>query len=448
MKCQRIKYLLSLLISIPFLVKAQDTLSLTEAVRIALQNNHQIQLSKYDVEIRELQEDPSMVGRSPVIELNASYELGWSDAGIETLPLNPNSDAGPPLELDGFSNDIIVAPQISMVLLDGRAGKYRLDQLSTATTVAGLQLRQTIEQIIAEVSSAYLQMAEQQARMVISRQSIALNQDRLARTRQDARYGTSGSLQELQIEVDLKTDSATYRNLRLSYENTRRDLNRLMGRDAGTAFGVASQLTIRTDLQMQTLETALLENNTLLRLRDQGMRSAALEVELSKAASRPRLNGYANISYAYLHNDASFLRVNRSLGPNVGLRLNVPISDGGARRIKTQTAELAQERSHLERRDAEAELIKALRNAYAVYENTLEQLRIEKSNLVVFEQNLENTTNRYSLGTANNTDVRAAQLNLDAARNRINNYRYTIKQAEVQLYLLTGMLVDNGLDSN
>ena len=45
------------------------------------------------------------------------------------------------------------------------------------------------------------------------------------------------------------------------------------------------------------------------------------------------------------------------------------------------------------------------------------------SNLIAFERNLENMNNNYRLGLVNNTDVRAAQLNLDAAKNRVNNYQ-------------------------
>jgi len=131
----------------------------------------------------------------------------------------------------------------------------------------------------------------------------------------------------------------------------------------------------------------------------------------------------------------------RSVGPNVGVRFNYPIYDGGARKIEEQTAIMTQRRRQVEQRDTETELLKELRNAYATYQNALQQLRIERSNLELFQRNLENIQNLYALGQATNTDVRNAQLNLNAARTRVNNYQYTIKQAEVSIYLLTGQLV-------
>lgn len=420
---------------------AQETLSLDAAVQTALANNHQIQIRQYDVEMRARQVDPAMVGRRPTIDLNASYELGWSDANIETLALGPGAEGTSTMELDGISNDIIIGPQLNMVLLDGKAGKYRLEQLGTLSQLAQLQLQQTIEQTIANVSAAYLQLALQQSLMDITQQSIALSQDRLNRVQQDATYGTSSSLQQLQVEVDLKTDSASLRNLVLNYENARRNLNQLMGKPVTDVYQVADQLTIDTDLQLLELERDLRERNLLLKLGDHNVQLANLDVQLNQAAYRPSLQAYANLNLVYLQDKANFLQSNRVIGPNVGVRFNYPLYDGGARRIKVETAALAKQQKELERSSTEEELVKELYNAFAIYQNTLAQWEIEKSNLPVFEQNLLHTQNRLKLGTATQTDVRTAQLNLNAAQNRISNYQFTIKQAEISLFLLSGRLV-------
>lgn len=422
---------------------AQETLDLEAAVQTALANNHQIQIRQYDVEMRAGQVDPALVGRRPTIDLNASYELGWSDASIETLALGPGAEGTSTIELDGISNDIIIGPQLNMILLDGKAGKYRLEQLGTLSQLAQLQLQQTIEQTIANVSAAYLQLALQQSLIGITQQSIALSQDRLNRVKQDATYGTSSSLQQLQVEVDLKTDSASLRNLVLNYENARRNLNQLMGKPVTDIYQVADQLTINTSLQLPELERDLRERNLLLKLGDRNVQLANLDVQLNQAAYRPSLQGYANLNLVYLQDKANFLQSNRVIGPNIGVRFNYPLYDGGARRIKVETAALAKQQKELERSSTEEELVKELYNAFAIYQNTLAQWEIEKSNLSVFKQNLLHTQNRLQLGTATQTDVRTAQLNLNAAQNRISNYQFTIKQAEVSLFLLSGRLVKN-----
>jgi len=422
-------------------LQAQQKLGLEEAVQTALENNQQIQLRRIDADISEMRVDPALVGREPTINLNASYEFGWSDASTETPPLGPGETENTELNLSGVSHDIIVSPELNLLLLDGKASRYRLNKLSAASEVAQLRARQTIEQTVAQVSAAYLQMAQLQSQIDITQQSITLNRERLNRSEQDAAYGTATSLQQLQIEVDLKTDSASLRQLQLNYGNARRKLNKLMGQEVDNSFEVDSAVQVNTGLQLAELERALRQNNTLLKLQANNVAIADLDVKLAEAAYKPTLSGYANLTYTYLRNEASFLVKTRSVGPNVGVRFNYPIYDGGARKIEEQTAIMTQRRRQVEQRDTETELLKELRNAYATYQNALQQLRIERSNLELFQRNLENIQNLYALGQATNTDVRNAQLNLNAARTRVNNYQYTIKQAEVSIYLLTGQLV-------
>ncbi|MEN0004950.1 MAG: TolC family protein [Bacteroidota bacterium] len=436
-------YFLLILFACPtLLAKAQNTLSLESAIQEALANNHQIQIKQYDEKISAMQIDPAMVGKKPIVEFNASYQFGWSDASIETLALNPGAPESDPIELNGISNSIQLGPEIRLMLLDGKASTYRLEQLEAANGIAKLQLQQAIEQTIAQVTSAYLQMAQMQSLIDITEQSLELTKERLARAEEDASYGTSSSLQYLQIEVDLKTDSASLRDLELNRENAQRNLNRLMGKAPENEFEINTTVTLNPSLSLRELQSSLLQRNTILRLRGKNIRMADLDVQLSKAAFRPTLQAYANNTFSYLQNDANFLQVSRTVGPNIGVRFNYPIFDGGARKIKSQSAQLRQEQRFMERTDTQDELIKELHNAYATYQNTLEQLKIEQSNLKMFERNLENMQNMYTLGTATNTDVRAAQLNLNAAQNRISNYQYTIKQAEVQLYLLAGLLIN------
>ncbi|MEO0338460.1 MAG: TolC family protein [Bacteroidota bacterium] len=213
-------------------MQAQSILTLDQAIQQALQNNYDIRIKQYDVDISAKRIDPALVGRKPTVDLNVSYEFGYGDASTETLNLAPNAEGNSQIDLDGISSDFIIAPEINLMLWDGKASLLRLDQLTELNNMSRLQLQQTIEQTVATVTAAYLEMAQQKSLLDITTESIAFNKNRLDRARQDAKYGTSGSLQALQIEVDLKTDSAALRNLNLGYENARRNLNQLMGSDS------------------------------------------------------------------------------------------------------------------------------------------------------------------------------------------------------------------------
>ena len=409
---------------------------------MALENNHQIKIRKFDAQVKAKQVHPALVGARPSINLNASYEFGWSDATIETLNLAPGGEATNSMELDGIANDVILGAEISMTLLDGKASKFRLEQAGQISQMAQLQTQQIIEQTVAKVSNVYLQMVQQQEAIEITQQSIELTKERLARAKEDASYGTSSSLEYLQIEVDLKTDSASLHNQLLTYANARCDLNQLMGQNPQKVFLVQSEIAANRSLQLNDLEAALRQNSVLLKLNGKNIELANIEMKLTQAAYKPRLQAYANANFAYLQNEANFLQSSTTIGPNVGVRFQYPIYDWGAKKIKEESAYMKMQQRKMEQTDTEELLIKDLHKAYASYQNTIMQMRIEQSNLDLFERNLENMQNRYQSGMASNTDVRSAQLSYHAALNRINNYQYVIKQAEIQLYLLSGQLVN------
>ncbi|MEL7120527.1 MAG: TolC family protein [Bacteroidota bacterium] len=418
----------------------QALLSLEEAISIAVENNHQILIKRIDAEMSANNVNPALVGKRPMINLNASYELGFSDTRTEILPLGP-SDAGAPINLDGISNDIIIAPELSLLLFDGKASTYRLEQLATISELSQLELRSTIEQTLLEVSLLYLDIARQKSLREIQLENIDLTGARIERIKTDERYGTASSLQELQVEIDLRNDSINLRKLDLAIANSKRQLNFLLGRDANQAFEVTTNFEYNGRMDLKNLETSLLQQSALIQLSQRNINVAENEYDIAKAGFKPVVNGYANLSFAYLQDDANFLQSNRTFGPNVGVRVRYPIADGGARKLKLNNAQLDIQKSKLEEERTKENLLTQLRNDFFEYQTALKELEIEQRNEPTFVKNLQQIEDSFRLGTATNLDVRTAQLNLNAIKNRINNYQYQIKTLELRLMYVAGTIL-------
>ncbi|MEM7572416.1 MAG: TolC family protein [Bacteroidota bacterium] len=431
---------LSLLPTSVAIAQEAPLLSLEEAINLALANNHQVQLRRIETRISANNVNPAVVGKAPQLNLNASYELGWSTTETETLPLGPGENE--PFNLDGISNSLFISPEISWLLLDGKASFFRLEQLRTADLANQLALEQAMETTVLQVSRLYLQAAQQLSQRAVLVAGLDLTAERLRRTRTANRYGTNLSLLSRQIESNYKTDSIQLVNLDLAVANLKRDLNQLMGRNATLPFELQTDFFNPNRLSLPPLEAALLEQNTLLELQQRQLEVAKYDQELTQSAFRPSLSAYANVSFAYLQDDANFLQSNRALGPNVGLRFQLPISDGGARRINAENATMAIQLRELELEELRMALLKDLRNAYASYEAQLEALAIEQENLSVFEENLTFTENSFQQGTSNNLEVRAAQLELLSARERIVGYLFAVCQSELQIAYLAGLILE------
>lgn len=409
---------------------------------IALENNYDIKLEKYNVEISENNVSRAVSGQMPTLELNSSFEWGYADAETQTLPLSPGEDNNAPIELHGTSRDLMLQHQISIPIFEGFKGKYRFKQLKNAHQMSELQLTHVTEQIITGTVSAYLEVARLQSRLAIDEENIAISYDRWQRLIEDAKFGTANSVRRLQAEVDLKTDSANYRNTLLVYENSRRNLNLIMGQPLDLVFNVQEDILLSGDLRYEQLEEEMQISNTRLNLSQRGINDATYEVKIGESSYFPSIQGYANYTYFDTEDDANFIQSNTVYGPNIGVSLRWPVFTGGANRIRRQNSQIRLDQQKTALDNTTLNLEKELRNAFAQYMNNREQLRIEGSNLETFERNYEKTTEDYRLGLVDASDLRTAQLNLSSAKNRINDLTHNVKQSEINLLQLSGRLTN------
>ncbi|MEO1262988.1 MAG: TolC family protein [Bacteroidota bacterium] len=422
-------------------INAQKVLTLEAAINQALENNHDIRLKKIDANIAKNNVNPAMVGKRPTVELNAAASIGWSDAAVETINLAPNAEGNTALDLNGFNQEFSIGPQVNFLLFDGKASTYRLEQLKTVSDINNLSLRHAMEQTVLEVSNLYLAIARQESQKTILKQSIALTQDRLNRSVTDEKYGTATSLQSLQIQVDLKTDSINLRNLELHIDNTRRQLNFVLGLAPDETFEVIQKFTVQPLVSLAELEANLRQENTLLEVQKKNILAADFDQKMANAAFLPTVSAFGGANFFFQQDEANFLQQNRVFGPSIGLRMNYPIFDGGARTVRASNAKLEIEKRKLDEHKLEDDLVTQLHIEYANYKNSKRDLAIEKSNLSTFEKNLEFLQDNFKNGLANNTDVRAAQLNLNALKNKITDYEFQLYLAEIKLNYLAGRLV-------
>ncbi len=437
--------LLAALTGVPQLAAQTATdplLTLPAAIDLALENNPDLRLLNYDREISTNNIDPAAAGIGPRIMVQGSALVGYGDARVETIDLGPPGSENPLLELSGVRHGIFLQPEANWLIYDGGAGNARLDQLRLVDRATALSIENAREQTVSGVTVAYLSAASLRRQLELATANIALSRDRLERTERDARYGTANSLRALQARVDLNTDSVSYRQLDLQLANVKRGLNQLMGRNPETPFTVRLiPGTNPAPLAFDSLRTELLANNEDLVLAQNRVALSENAARQATLAFRPKVQLYANLNYLNQTDEANFLRENRNLGGEAGVRLSYDLYDGGLRRIQRQNSRLELEQSLANRDRAELNLLTQLRQAHATYENTRAQLAFFRANLATFQLNYDKTVADYRLGQVDATVLRTAQVNLDAANTRIALEEFRVLEAEVEVVRLTGGLV-------
>jgi outer membrane protein TolC len=429
---------LILLGAIPSLTAQQrDTLSLQAAVQQAVENNYSIQVARTNEQISDNSLNIGNAGLLPSVSLSSSGSLQQQDTRQEfEQPLGEQTING------AQSSNLDASVNLQYTLFDGLGNTYNYRQLKTEKNLTEAQARQTIEQTLLRVVQQYYQVARLRAEAEIAKEAVTLSQQRLSRVETGVQFGNKSRVDLTNAQVDLDTDSTTLIEAKTQYRNARRTLNVLLGQAPNAPVTVKEQVSFQQDLERQALLEQAQERNSSLQAADYEVKNARLQKKIANASYFPEVNLTSSYTYSQSASDAGFLNEQRSSGIRSGLELNMPLFSGFQNDIRAENAELRLQNQKNRKAETELNVRRDLTNAYATYEQNLRALRLEKRSVDNARLNLRRTRESYQVGQATATQLREAQVNFTRAKTRLTNARYDAKLAEVELYQLAGLLLD------
>jgi outer membrane protein TolC len=429
---------LILLGAIPSLTAQQrDTLSLQAAVQQAVENNYSIQVARTNEQISDNSLNIGNAGLLPSVSLSSSGGLQQQDTRQEfEQPLGEQTING------AQSSNLDASVNLQYTLFDGLGNTYNYRQLKTEKNLTEAQARQTIEQTLLRVVQQYYQVARLRAEAEIAKEAVTLSQQRLSRVETGVQFGNKSRVDLTNAQVDLDTDSTTLIEAKTQYRNARRTLNVLLGQAPNTPVTVEEQVSFQQDLERQALLEQAQERNSSLQAADYEVKNARLQKKIANASYFPEVNLTSSYTYSQSASDAGFLNEQRSSGIRSGLELNMPLFSGFQNDIRAENAELRLQNQKNRKAETKLNVRRDLTNAYATYEQNLRALRLEKRSVDNARLNLRRTRESYQVGQATATQLREAQVNFTRAKTRLTNARYDAKLAEVELYQLAGLLLD------
>lgn len=429
---------LILLGAIPSLTAQQrDTLSLQAAVQQAVENNYSIQVARTNEQISDNSLNIGNAGLLPSVSLSSSGSLQQQDTRQEfEQPLGEQTING------AQSSNLDASVNLQYTLFDGLGNTYNYRQLKTEKNLTEAQARQTIEQTLLRVVQQYYQVARLRAEAEIAKEAVTLSQQRLSRVETGVQFGNKSRVDLTNAQVDLDTDSTTLIEAKTQYRNARRTLNVLLGQAPNAPVTVEEQVSFQQDLERQALLEQAQERNSSLQAADYEVKNARLQKKIANASYFPEVNLTSSYTYSQSASDAGFLNEQRSSGIRSGLELNMPLFSGFQNDIRAENAELRLQNQKNQKAETELNVRRDLTNAYATYEQNLRALRLEKRSVDNARLNLRRTRESYQVGQATATQLREAQVNFTRAKTRLTNARYDAKLAEVELYQLAGLLLD------
>ncbi|MCL3780434.1 TolC family protein [Prolixibacteraceae bacterium JC049] len=422
---------------------AQEKLTLQKAIDITLQNNYDIQIARLENKVAKNNAEAGNAGLLPTVYAEGGYDYSSNNTEIELLPFNQGENVGSTKsDVDNAVTETTRgAIKVEYTLFDGFGGSYRLKQLNAINGLTMLETQNSIENTVLSTIRGYLNVAIQQAGIEIYEDQLNISKERLKRSENDFSYGVTNRTSVLRALVHVKNDSVALRKTKLKYRTAKTALNALLGRDLSTDFEVEEQVQFLNMMSKAKLEKAVEQNNTLLKMAEQGLSVSFNNLQVIKSQRLPKL--FVNGGYNYLdqENEAGLLKEQNQKGWNLGVGVRFNIFDGNRVKRGMQNAKIEIQQNELRVQDSKQQVLALFNNTYDEYVQAKKDLRIDNTNLETFEQSFTRCLIDYQNGQISSTDLREAQLDLSTAKLRIVYSSFTVKQKEAELLKLSGLML-------
>lgn len=414
---------------------AQQTLTLSDAINIALKNSLDIQFAKNNLSISAISDDKGFAGGLPVV--SATITDNEQVVSINQKFSDPTRDTKRP---NVGTNNLTAGVTASMVLYNGNritATKKRLEEIKGLNQQV---LATQIQNTIAAVMTRYYDVVRQQDFLKTIYQSITASQKRLEVLNIRKESGLANQADLLQAKIDLNALEQNLQTQQLVIDQTKIDLlNLIFMKPADASILIRDTIVVDNKLLLDSIRKYMPANPSLLAASQQVKVNEWLEKE-TEALRYPTLRANTGYNFTNSKSAAGFALLNQSYGPFIGINLGIPIYNGGVSKKQQQIAEINTRNARLQYDNMFFDMETGIVRTYQSYKSNLLQLQTEKKNYQLSSELLDLVLHKFELGQSTILDVKQAQVSFENEGFRLVNLSYAAKVAEIELNRIAGKL--------
>lgn len=422
------------LFGITFL-KAQDVLTVEQAIKTGLEKNYAVMISRNETEIAKAQNNFGNAGMSPLVSLNGNLNLANLNSYQEFSNGTVQDKQG------AQSNSTGASLNVNWVVFDGMkmfAVKKRLNQTEQ---LSNLQLKQEMENTVYNIVVAYYDVVRIQQLIKAAQQNLNVYEERKKLAKLKLDIGSDSKVDLLLTEADENRAKSNLLRLQQQLLMAKTNLNVLMSVAADADFKTTDEIATNYNPVYDELKKSALKSNSSLLVSLQNEMIAEQLIKEARSSFMPQFQ--LNASYNFIRNQsqAGFVFLNRQNGVNAGVSAGWLLFNGNKNNklIKERQIRLLNQKNLTELGKQQVDAM-----VYIHYQNYLTNksiLELETANLKGAEELLSVSLERYKIGKANLLETKEAQNNLEEAQTRFINAAYDCKKSETELLRSNGELV-------
>lgn len=411
-------------------LRAQNILTIDEAIAVALKNNFDILVSQNDATVAKTNNTAGNAGMLPDVDLRASGNYAMRNG--ETR--NDNTSPFTPYSLN--SSSVLAGAELSWTLFDGGKMFVTKSKLNEIEALGEIRFRQQVSQTLSDVVAAYYNIVKQKQQLNSINQTMSYNLERVKITQTAYNAGSVKKSDLLQAKIDLNVIKENAILQKTAIETARRRLAILLSMDADSPFEVADSIVLDYTPDKAVLQQKLFSQNTSVQAFEKQLEIGQLALKESQRSVFPKVNFDAGYYYS-ISNNTSY---NRSYYPQIGGSVSVPIFHSGNLKRQIALANIEVQSMQYDLESIKLQKNTELQNALTSYNDNQQLLDIERENFELAKENLEISLQRMRLGEATSLEVHQAQQDYVQSATRLINFEYNQKLAETDLKQLLGEL--------
>ena len=411
------------------------TLTLEQALEIALSESPTIKVAEQEIEIKRYAKQETYASLYPRFDATAQYQRVLAkqtmsmDFGGQTQTIKVGSD-------NSFNGGITG----SMPIVNAQL--WESLKISVADVVLAVEKARSSQiDMIEQVSQAYFSVLLAKESLVVYQRVYDNAVENNKNIKKRYEVGSVSEYDFISSNVSVQNAIPNVIEAQNSVVLALWQLKALLGIDLNKNIDVAGSLA-DYEAQMNYAHTIdqldLSKNSTLKQLNIQeGMLESALKI--TKLANVPTLSINAAYLYTALGNDGKFFQA-KAWNPYsyAGVQLNIPIFAGNQRRAATRQAKLNLSNLQLQRENAERQLRVAVVNSLNNMQTNVKKFSAAAATVSQAQRGYDIAVKRYEVGRGTLVDVDNSQLQLTQAELGRNSAIYNFLIAKISLDKILG----------
>lgn len=415
-------------------LQAQTLLTPEQAVTTALQKNYDIVLAKSEADIAKINNNKATAGMLPIINVTAGNVFNLNN-------INQKFTTGQEVKKNWVPvNSFTTGLNMNWTIFDGMRMFAAKDRLAALQSLSEMQLNDQIQNTIAQVLSVYYEIVRQKQLIKALNESLKITEERVFLSNKKLEVGYADKTPLLQAKVDLSSQKINILKQESQLQQSKVQLNQLLGRTANDLFDVIDTIEIKSALNALPTLDAIHQNNLLIKGANKNIEIARLQHKEIKAKRMPQIN--FNTSYNFMQNNskAGLQLFNRSYGPQLGVQASIPIFNGGMVKKELQVSAVNIAMKQIQVDQIKNSLDAQLQSAYNDFDYATKVLDLNEENVKTAAENVQVTLERFRLSQSTSLEIKQAQSSYEDALYNVVLARYNAKVAEIALQKLNNAL--------